>query len=727
MSEERATPVAIDAPESQQLLQRLRRQGVAGILVTAFVISAIACFHFYQSQKYSTIEYLRSDLQIGALALSATLKDYQSIARQVTGRTHIRQMLQQYNLGNLAAAELRRETETVLSDAMRQAPEIVGITRLDVNGMTVAQVGEGVPRVAWPEPRATSSIALGLPLWLRQRTLFAISTPILNHKQQPLGSDLIVFDMTKSVEIVERLSQQFEFASWIQFVARGADGPQYFNLSQPSPITPWQQQTSLIDRQLIGSGNHEVQDVHSEHNPELTLLYLSVPQTEWQMVLAAESSDVYASARRNTWLLFAAMMVLLFAGAVATHALGKTTLRKITLGDQALRELNQRNQELLNQALSNKRLIDDVLDHSVSVIFIKDLDGKYLHVNQSFADERELDGSDIVGKTDYDLHSTEVADMLRENDRKAVRSDSPLMLEETIMVKGQQRVFLTTKFPLRDHDNQIYATCGMATDITEIKQNEELKFALDAAESANQSKSVFLANMSHELRTPLHGILSFSELGMERIDRVHKEKLFKYFENIQISGKRLLSLLNDLLDLSKLEAGKLELHYKTASLSNIIDDCILEQSPAINQSALKILQASNETDRILECDPERIHQVIRNILSNAIKFSPGKGTIEFEFDDCQIYCGETLVDALELRIKDEGTGIDQEELNAIFNKFHQSQNPIPGGTGLGLSICREIVNLHRGSIWAENRQSDGAMFVIRLPRERQSASEKPSV
>ncbi len=723
MSEERVSPVAIDAPESQQLLHRLRRQGVAGILVTALVISGIACFQFYQSQKQSTIEYLRSDLQIGALALSATLKDYQSIARQVTGRTHIRQMLQQYNLGKIAAIELRRETEAVLSDAMRQAPEIVGITRLDANGMPVAQVGETIPQAAWPKRQEASPLALGLPLWLQQSTLFAISASITNHKQQRLGTDLVFFDMTKSVEIVERLSQQFEFASWIQFVARGAEGAQYFNLSQRDLINPLQPRASLIDQQMIGSGNHEVHNLHSERNPELTLLHLSVPNTNWQMVLAAASSDVYASAGRNTWLLFAAMMVLLFAGTFATHAMGATTLKKITLGDQALRELNQRNQELLNQALSNKRLIDDVLDHSVSVIFIKNLEGKYLHVNRAFADERGMDGADIIGRTDYDLHAADVAEMLRENDRKAVRSDGPVMLEETLMVKGRQRVFLTTKFPLRDHENRIYATCGMATDTTEIKKNEELKFALDAAESANQSKSVFLANMSHELRTPLHGILSFSERGMERIDRVQKEKLFKYFENIQVSGKRLLSLLNDLLDLSKLEAGKFELNYKTCSLSDIIDDCVVEQSPAINQAALKIVQVAGEVDKILECDPERIHQVIRNLLSNAIKFSPGKAVIEFEFDDCQIYSGENLVDAIELRIRDEGKGINQEELNAIFDKFHQSQNPVPGGTGLGLSICREIVNLHRGNIWAENRQPDGAMFVIRLPRKMRTASQ----
>lgn len=718
MPKDQVRSIALEAGESQQLTQRLKRQGIAGILVTALVISAIACFQFYQTQKRAAVEQLRADLQIGALALGATLNDYQRIARQVTGRTHIRQMLNRYNQGNIELSALSRETEQVLRDAMRQAPVIVGITRFDQGGMMVARVGEAIPRAQWPGGLDEAGVALGLPRWRQDRPVFTISAGIYDHANRLLGNDLMIFDLSESLEIVDRISQHLGPAARVRFAAAQSDRPRFFSLDRDAPALPSVESDTLLWRQLSGSKNGEVYSFHSERNGDLTILHLAVPQTDWQMVMLAESNELFAAALHNTLLLLAAMMALVLTGLLVTNALGKSTLNRIALGDHAMRELNRRNQELLNQTINDKRLIDDVLDHSVSVIFIKDLQGRYMHVNQAFADERGKKADDIVGLTDYDLHAGEVAETLRENDRKAVEANAPVVLEESLKVKDQTHYFLTTKFPLTDHNNEIYATCGMATDITDIKRSEELKLALESAEAANQAKSVFLANMSHELRTPLHGILSFSELGMERLERVPREKLYAYFESIRVSGKRLLGLLNDLLDLSKLEAGKYELSCRQFSLSDIIEDCIVEQSPAIEEASLRTFQTAAGTDDALECDGEKIHQVIRNLLSNAIKNSPWKGRIEFELHDCELYVDDRAVSAVELRVSDDGEGIDQNDLETIFDKFHQSRKPNQSGTGLGLSISREIVNLHRGQIWAENRADRGAMFIVRLPRNR---------
>lgn len=718
MPEDQVQSIALEAAESQQLIHRLKRQGIAGILITALIVSGIACFQFYQTQKNSVIEQLQADLQIGALALGATLKDYQSVALQVTSRTHIRQMLHRYNRGGIALSELRQETEQVLSDAMRHTPAISGITRFDLDGATIAQVGAVIPQFQWPRNQDSTPIALGLPQWKQEKLVFAISATIHNHAREAVGTDLIMFEMTNSVGIVDRLSEQFDDMVSIQFAARQSDSPRYFLLDASKQTSRLHEQYPSLWQQLVGSNDTEVYTVSDDQIENQTILHLAVPHSDWQMIFIADSGSLFAGALQSTGLLFAAMMALIVTGLIITNALGKTTLNKITLGDQAMRELNRRNQELLNQTINNKRLIDDVLDYSISVIFIKDLDGKYLHVNKAFADERGMDAGDIAGLSDYDLHAMEVAETLRENDRKAIQANGPVILEESLLIEGKSHFFLTTKFPLMDHNNKIYATCGMATDITDIKRSEELKLALESAEAANQAKSVFLANMSHELRTPLHGILSFSELGKERIDRVTKEKLFSYFENIGISGKRLLVLLNDLLDLSKLEAGKYELIHKKCSLRDIINDCIAEQSPAIAESSLSVIQSAEQFDDTLECDREKIHQVIRNLLSNAVKNSPRQGQIEFEFHGCEVYSGDRVMDAIEIHVTDDGEGIDEADLEKVFDKFHQSQKPNQGGTGLGLSISREIVSLHRGMIWAENSPDRGAMFIIRLPRNR---------
>ena len=470
-----------------------------------------------------------------------------------------------------------------------------------------------------------------------------------------------------------------------------------------------------LRKHLLDGISNRVHRMPDNNNIEQTLVHVKVPHSEWQMIFQADSSLIMKSVRSDTWYLFASIMLMMIAGIVITNRIVKPTVGKILVGSQTLRELNAHNQQLLSEALSSKRLLDDILNHTTAVIFIKDLDGNYMHANQSFADERGLRIDEIIGKSDRDLHPPEVAARFRENDRKAIEDNNPVVLEEQLEIDGETHSFITTKFPLKNLDNQTYAICGIATDVTDIKKSEELKHALETAEAANQAKSVFLANMSHELRTPLHGILSYSELGKERIDSVSLEKLGKYFENIQISGKRLLNLLNDLLDVSKLEAGKFELIYESINLAGLIDDCIAEQSPGINRKSLRIEKDPKRVDTRIECDREKIFQVVRNILSNAIKYSREGGVIEFQLDDCRLDSEAGTIDGIELRLIDDGEGIESDDLEKIFDKFTQSKNRHPGGTGLGLSISRELVELHQGDIRAENSGDRGAILSIRLP------------
>ena len=179
-----------------------------------------------------------------------------------------------------------------------------------------------------------------------------------------------------------------------------------------------------------------------------------------------------------------------------------------------------------------------------------------------------------------------------------------------------------------------------------------------------------------------------------------------------------MNLLNDLLDLSKLEAGKLELVYESTDIDKLIDDCIDEQAPAIRQKSIDIQRHGNGINSTIECDREKVFVVVRNLLSNAVKFCPEAGTIEFAYAD-----GADGEEALELKITDDGEGINPDDVEKIFDKFAQSEKPHPGGTGLGLSICREIVLQHRGEIWAENHASRGATVSVRLPRDKPAESD----
>jgi signal transduction histidine kinase len=239
------------------------------------------------------------------------------------------------------------------------------------------------------------------------------------------------------------------------------------------------------------------------------------------------------------------------------------------------------------------------------------------------------------------------------------------------------------------------------------------------AERANNSKSMFLANMSHELRTPMHAILSFAHLGATRHAELDPSRLGRYFERIEASGDRLLKLLNDLLDLSKLESGRAVVQPGWISGSALVYSIAEELEPLLQDGRHRLrIHAACEPGQIW-VDGERMRQVLRNLIANAIRFSPDGGPIDVRIERRHTTGGGSV----ELSVSDEGVGIPSGELDSIFDEFVQSSKTVSGagGTGLGLAICKRIVDAHGGTIQASNRDCGGACFVVRLPQPRGDA------
>ena len=265
---------------------------------------------------------------------------------------------------------------------------------------------------------------------------------------------------------------------------------------------------------------------------------------------------------------------------------------------------------------------------------------------------------------------------------------------------------------MRLEESRANLSNDVARQTRELRQmNAHLEDARLRAEAASRSKSEFLANMSHELRTPLHGILSFAEFGCKRLSTATQEKLGQYFEHIRSSGTTLLALVNELLDLAKLESGRMTFDFRVVEVPALVSSVVEECRPLSSARGLSVDCAFGSGECSAHVDPVRVKQVLRNLLSNAIRFAPEGTAVDVTVDPR----GSDLFIAVE----DRGPGVPEPELETVFDQFVQSSatKSNAGGTGLGLAICRHIVSAHGGEIWAEQREGGGARFCVRVPRK----------
>jgi len=319
-----------------------------------------------------------------------------------------------------------------------------------------------------------------------------------------------------------------------------------------------------------------------------------------------------------------------------------------------------------------------------------------------------------------DLSYTSFLNAIHPEDREQVNktylssleSKEPYSIEHRIILpSGQIKHVMEKGETVYDDKHNALYTFGTVLDITARKQHELdlIKLKVEA-DIANKTKSEFLANMSHELRTPMHGILSFANFGIKKHAVASPEKLEKYFTNIKISGERLLKLLNNLLDLSKLQAEEMRMEKQEEDLYELFNRCYLEQSQRIEDLGLTLsINKPEGTPLIANVDGVKISQVMTNIFSNAIKFSPRGGEIK-------VTIAELNERELIFSIQDQGIGIPENELELIFDAFIQSSKSKTGagGTGLGLAISQKIIALHGGKIWAESTENEGATISFKV-------------
>ena len=255
----------------------------------------------------------------------------------------------------------------------------------------------------------------------------------------------------------------------------------------------------------------------------------------------------------------------------------------------------------------------------------------------------------------------------------------------------------------------------MSDRTSDWKMNQALSEAVRAAETANNAKSTFLSNMSHDIRTPMNAIIGFTTLAVSNID--DKKLVRDYLGKILFSSNHLLSLINDILDMSRIESGKLNLEETEVSLSEVLHDLKTIISGQIHAKQLELyMDAMDVTNEDVYCDKTRLNQVLLNLLSNAVKFTPAGGTISVRLRQCLgIQKGSGLY---EIRVKDTGIGMSQEFVQKIFSPFERERTSTVSrthGTGLGMAITKNIVDMMGGTIEVQTVQGKGTEFIVRLP------------
>ncbi len=344
--------------------------------------------------------------------------------------------------------------------------------------------------------------------------------------------------------------------------------------------------------------------------------------------------------------------------------------------------------------------------NSPNVITIIDKNGKLIDLSAGMARLLGLPPPVVRGKTVRELFSEKTAAAVMQALAAVQERQTIITRTEVIPVKGEERIFETRYFPVKQAGDTIELIGVISMDITQLQRSQQ------EALQASQAKSEFMAKVSHELRTPLHAILNYADFGLDESREADGETLQKYFEKIHYSGSRLLDLINDLLDLSRFEAGSLQYIFKQYQLYELALSSGQELDTLLSDKKINLEIMKPDFAATVKVDRARILQVLRNLIHNAIKFSPPGGRIVVEFTR-----EHSPKPAVAVHITDEGPGIEPEDMEVIFKKFRQGKDNTRNkeGTGLGLAICREIITAHTGRIYAANASPGGARFTFVLP------------
>jgi len=393
--------------------------------------------------------------------------------------------------------------------------------------------------------------------------------------------------------------------------------------------------------------------------------------------------------------------------------------------ERSVKELTWMVTEALDRSERQRRQLESLIAAIPDPVWMKDSNGVFLSCNAEFSKMMGASITEVIGKTDADFFPPEVAAQFRADDQIAAESATPILCEEWITYRsdGHRALWATVKTPVWSTDgHKLLGVLGIARDITERQTLlAELKQAHQAALAASDAKSKFLSTMSHELRTPLNIIIGFAQmLDLGAPDSLSSQQR-EAVNHILNSGHHLLNLINEVLDLARIESGLLDLHLENVAFLPLLDEVIGLSHPAAAARQITIYRDDVSQELWLQANERRLKQVLLNLLSNAVKYNRDGGQIKI---DCAYQGNQARIS-----IADTGVGIPLEHHTEVFQPFHRfsAEQSIIEGTGIGLSICKSLIDAMGGKIGFESTVNQGSCFWIELFKSEQLTPEINSV
>lgn len=702
---------------SKRMQKSIIAYSALGICAIGLIVSFISISSFYQKLKDLEQTNLVQTVDARGIAVDEYLSRLKDIAQLITSQTEAREKLEAYSNGEVKREELTRFTGITLNNAMQTSELVDGIVRIDTKGESIVHVGMPIPENEWPSyAESFSRMIVHGPVSLYGEPYIIVSAPIFAVDTERIGTDLVLFRMSALQKLVKDYAGLGETGEIILgrytsrgveifFPMRGVESTPSGDVPKDSPIGIALKAASGDSFGMIGPDNFP--------NSPFVITYSPVKDTEWGILAKMDKDEHFSEINRRILQIGSVIIGLTLLGTCGMVLLLRPLTGRIIIHtDELETEIEEKTEDLQNEIEERKKTeaalvrLASLPEQSPDPVIETDLDGKVNYLNP--AAQLQFASLDEIGLEHPTLEGLQpiIASFHGDKEESFTRE-----VDLGSLVYVQKICHVSDSNLIR-----IYMT-----DISDRKWAEaELQGAKEAAEYANRAKSEFLTNMSHELRTPLNAIIGFSEILRDAILGPVNESQEELIRDIHTSGHHLLDMINGILDLAKIEAGKMDLQLEMFS----VEIAMAEVNAIVNAIANKkqIEPALEfEQDVSIEADKVKFKQILYNLLSNAIKFTGERGQVTTRFSVSE--------NELVTQVTDTGVGMSPEEQAKLFQPFMQldaSKSREYSGSGLGLALTKRLVEIHGGNISVESEKGKGSTFQFTLPLSQISKAPQPA-